>query len=140
MIHHLLSLVAVAYAMLTGEGQLYTFMVLISETTTPGINLRWWFAINKLSSEIGFDLDFRICSFLFLRKVFFFFFPTLRRYLDTAGMKKSKAYLINGVVIFFAWLVSQNIWLLYISFEACSITMESSEHSNLTLCISYVSG
>jgi hypothetical protein len=40
-IHHLLSIVAVAYAMLTGEGQLYTYMVLISETTTPGINLRW---------------------------------------------------------------------------------------------------
>uniref|UniRef100_A0A0A0L1M1 TLC domain-containing protein n=1 Tax=Cucumis sativus TaxID=3659 RepID=A0A0A0L1M1_CUCSA len=68
-IHHLLSLLAVAYAMLTGEGQLYTYMVLISETTTPGINLRW--------------------------------------YLDTAGMKKSKAYLINGIVIFFAWLVLQ---------------------------------
>jgi hypothetical protein len=41
-IHHLLSIVAVAYAMLTGEGQLYTYMVLISETTTPGINLRWY--------------------------------------------------------------------------------------------------
>ena len=40
-LHHLLSLLAVAYAMLTGEGQLYTYMVLISETTTPGINLRW---------------------------------------------------------------------------------------------------
>ncbi|RDX75222.1 Transmembrane protein 56-B, partial [Mucuna pruriens] len=68
-LHHLLSLVAVAYSMLTGEGQLYTFMVLISETTTPGINLRW--------------------------------------YLDVAGMKKSKAYLINGIVIFISWLVSQ---------------------------------
>ncbi|CAJ2675333.1 unnamed protein product [Trifolium pratense] len=47
---------------LSGEGQLYTYMVLISETTTPGVNLRW--------------------------------------YLDVAGMKRSKAYLINGVVIF----------------------------------------
>lgn len=28
------------------------------------------------------------------------------RYLDTAGLKKSNAYLINGVVIFFAWMVS----------------------------------
>jgi hypothetical protein len=40
-IHHVLSLVSVVYAMLSGEGQLYAFMVLISETTTPGINLRW---------------------------------------------------------------------------------------------------
>ncbi|XP_073225453.1 uncharacterized protein [Cicer arietinum] len=68
-IHHLLSLVAVAYSMLSGEGQLYTYMVLISETTTPGINLRW--------------------------------------YLDVAGMKRSKAYLINGVVIFLAWMVER---------------------------------
>ncbi|KAG6607986.1 TLC domain-containing protein 4, partial [Cucurbita argyrosperma subsp. sororia] len=78
-IHHLLSLVAVAYAMLTGEGQLYTFMVLISETTTPGINLRW--------------------------------------YLDTAGMKKSKAYLINGVVIFFAWLVARILLFMYMFYH-----------------------
>ncbi|XP_022141361.1 transmembrane protein 56-like [Momordica charantia] len=78
-IHHLLSLIAVAYAMLTGEGQLYTYMVLISETTTPGINLRW--------------------------------------YLDTAGMKKSKAYLINGVVIFFAWLVARILLFVYLFYH-----------------------
>lgn len=41
-IHHLLSISALLYAMLIGEGQLYTFMVLISESTTPGINLRWY--------------------------------------------------------------------------------------------------
>nr|KAJ0219428.1 hypothetical protein LSAT_V11C300144380 [Lactuca sativa] len=57
-VHHTLSAIAVGYAMFTGEGQLYTFMVLISELTTPEINLRW--------------------------------------YLDTAGLKKSNAYLING--------------------------------------------
>ncbi|KAL3851570.1 hypothetical protein ACJIZ3_013452 [Penstemon smallii] len=69
-VHHSLSGIAVAYSMYTGEGQLYTFMVLISEVTTPEINMRW--------------------------------------YLDTAGLKKSTAYLINGVVIFFAWLVSDS--------------------------------
>jgi hypothetical protein len=40
-IHHILSMISVAYSMLTGEGQLYAYMVLISETTTPGVNLRW---------------------------------------------------------------------------------------------------
>ncbi|KAK8959710.1 hypothetical protein KSP40_PGU019729 [Platanthera guangdongensis] len=65
-VHHILSLCAISYAMLTGEGQLYTYMVMISETTTPGINLRW--------------------------------------YLDTAGMKRSNAYLVNGVIMFVAWL------------------------------------
>ncbi|XP_050230581.1 uncharacterized protein LOC126679574 [Mercurialis annua] len=78
-IHHLLSMITVAYAMLTGEGQLYTFMVLISETTTPAINLRW--------------------------------------YLDTAGMKKSRAYLINGIVIFFAWLVARILLFIYLFYQ-----------------------
>ncbi|KAH9706003.1 TLC domain-containing protein [Citrus sinensis] len=70
-IHHLLSIAATACAMLTGEAQFYTYMVLISETTTPGINLRW--------------------------------------YLDKAGMKRSRAYLINGILMFLAWLVDIGI-------------------------------
>ncbi|RRT65440.1 hypothetical protein BHE74_00043781, partial [Ensete ventricosum] len=40
-LHHTLSVIAVAYTMLSGEGQFYTYLVLISEITTPGINLRW---------------------------------------------------------------------------------------------------
>lgn len=78
-VHHLLSLTSVAYAMLTGEGQLYTYMVLISETTTPGINLRW--------------------------------------YLDTTGMKRSRTYLINGVVIFIAWLVARIVLFMYLFYH-----------------------
>nr|CAN70711.1 hypothetical protein VITISV_041642 [Vitis vinifera] len=75
-VHHLLSIAAVAYAMLTGEGQLYTYMVLISETTTPGINLRW--------------------------------------YLDVAGMKRSGAYVMNGVarILLFIYLF-YHIYLHY---------------------------
>eukprot|EP00262_Sarcandra_glabra_P000696 TRINITY_DN10821_c0_g3_i1.p1 TRINITY_DN10821_c0_g3~~TRINITY_DN10821_c0_g3_i1.p1 ORF type:complete len:268 (-),score=27.15 TRINITY_DN10821_c0_g3_i1:357-1160(-) len=78
-VHHLLSVVAVAYSMLSGEGQLYTYMVLISETTTPGINLRW--------------------------------------YLDTTGMKRSNAYLVNGVVMFFAWLVARVLLFFYLFYH-----------------------
>ncbi|KAM6573360.1 hypothetical protein CsatA_017440 [Cannabis sativa] len=78
-VHHLLSIVSLAYAMLTGEAQLYTYMVLISETTTPGINLRW--------------------------------------YLDIAGMKRSRAYIINGVGIFFSWLVARIILFMYLFYH-----------------------
>ncbi|KAL2316838.1 hypothetical protein Fmac_030714 [Flemingia macrophylla] len=78
-VHHLISLIAVAFSMLSGEGQLYTYMVLISETTTPGINLRW--------------------------------------YLDAAGMKKTKAYIINGVVIFIAWLVARVLLFVYMFYH-----------------------
>ncbi|XP_031394529.1 TLC domain-containing protein 4-like isoform X2 [Punica granatum] len=48
-VHHFLSVSAIAYSMLTAEGQLYTFMVLISETTTPGINLRWFEEVQSVS-------------------------------------------------------------------------------------------
>ncbi|XP_041025233.1 TLC domain-containing protein 4-B-like [Juglans microcarpa x Juglans regia] len=78
-IHHSLSGVAVAYSMFSGEGQLYTFMILISEVTTPEINMRW--------------------------------------YLDTAGMKKSIAYLMNGVLIFFAWLAARIVLFVYMFYH-----------------------
>ncbi|GJM93018.1 hypothetical protein PR202_ga09533 [Eleusine coracana subsp. coracana] len=78
-LHHMLSLISMVYSMYSGEGQLYTFMVLISETTTPGINLRW--------------------------------------FLDTAGMKRSKAYLVNGVTMFVAWLVARIILFVYLFYH-----------------------
>ncbi|CAA0832943.1 TRAM- LAG1 and CLN8 (TLC) lipid-sensing domain containing protein [Striga hermonthica] len=78
-VHHSLSAIAVAYSLLTGEGQLYTFMVLISEVTTPEINMRW--------------------------------------YLDISGLKRSNAYLINGVVIFFGWLVARILLFVYMFYH-----------------------
>jgi len=78
-IHHSLSGVAVAYSMFSGEGQLYTFMILISEVTTPEVNMRW--------------------------------------YLDTAGLKRSNAYLINGILIFFAWLAARILLFGYVFYH-----------------------
>ncbi|KNA24639.1 hypothetical protein SOVF_013820 [Spinacia oleracea] len=78
-LHHLLSMAALAYAMLTGSGQFYTYIVLLSEITTPGINLRW--------------------------------------YLDAVGMKKSKAYVVNGVAIFLTWLVARVLLFMYVYFH-----------------------
>ncbi|KAL8031170.1 hypothetical protein ABFX02_13G007700 [Erythranthe guttata] len=78
--HHVLSLVGVTYTMLTGEAQIYTYMVLVSEATTPSINLRW--------------------------------------YLDAAGMKRSRAYIINGVVMFVAWLVARILLFVYLFYHA----------------------
>ncbi|URE25678.1 transmembrane protein 56-B-like [Musa troglodytarum] len=78
-LHHTLSVIAVAYTMLSGEGQFYTYLVLISEITTPGINLRW--------------------------------------FLDTAGMKRSKAYLVNGAMVFLAWLVARILLFIYLFYH-----------------------
>ncbi|AQK63889.1 TRAM LAG1 and CLN8 (TLC) lipid-sensing domain containing protein [Zea mays] len=78
-LHHTVSLVAIAYTMLSGEGQFYTYMVLISETTTPEINLRW--------------------------------------FLDTAGLKKSSAYLVNGILMFVAWLVARIFLFMYVFYH-----------------------
>ncbi|XP_038691477.1 uncharacterized protein LOC119989820 isoform X2 [Tripterygium wilfordii] len=36
------------------------------------------------------------------------------RYLDTAGMKRSNAYLINGVLIFFLWLIARILLFVYL--------------------------
>ncbi|KAG7546886.1 TRAM/LAG1/CLN8 homology domain [Arabidopsis suecica] len=77
--HHCLSGTAVAYSLFSGEAQLYTYMVLISEVTTPEINLRW--------------------------------------YLDIAGLKRSKAYLINGVGIFIAWLTARILLFIYMFYH-----------------------
>lgn len=78
-VHHSLSAIAVAYSMCMGEGQLYTFMVLISEVTTPWINFRW--------------------------------------YLDVSGLKRSTAYMINGVIIFFSWLVARILLFGYMFYH-----------------------
>ncbi|KAG8062034.1 hypothetical protein GUJ93_ZPchr0003g16705 [Zizania palustris] len=78
-LHHILSVVAIAYTMLSGEGQFYTYMILISETTTPEINLRW--------------------------------------FLDTAGLKKSNAYLVNGILMFVAWLVARILLFMYVFYH-----------------------
>lgn len=78
-LHHFLSLVSIVYSVYSGEGQLYTYMVLISEGTTPGINLRW--------------------------------------YLDTAGLKRSKAYVVNGTFMVAAWLVARIILFIYLFYH-----------------------
>ncbi|XP_047960699.1 TLC domain-containing protein 4-like [Salvia hispanica] len=78
-LHHSLAAIAVAYAMYMGEGQLYTFMILISEVTTPWINIRW--------------------------------------YLDVSGLKRSSAYIINGVIIFFSWLVARILLFGYMFYH-----------------------
>ena len=44
----------------------------------------------------------------------------LVRFLDTAGMKRSSAYLVNGVAMFFAWLVRSSLlkWVLTFNINA----------------------
>ncbi|CAA7394196.1 unnamed protein product [Spirodela intermedia] len=77
--HHLLSVFAISYAILSGEGQLYTFLCLISETTTPGVNLRW--------------------------------------FLDVTGMKRTKTYIVNGVVMFFSWVVARLLLFMFLFYH-----------------------
>ncbi|KAG6747330.1 hypothetical protein POTOM_049728 [Populus tomentosa] len=97
-IHHSLSTIAVAYSMLSGEMQLYTYMCLISEVTTPEINMRW--------------------------------------YLDTAGHKRSAAYLINGLAIFLAWLMARILLFLYM-FHHIYLHYDQVMPSFVNICILY---
>lgn len=41
-VHHFFSSAGVMYSILTGEGQIFAYLNLIYEATTPGINLRWY--------------------------------------------------------------------------------------------------
>jgi len=75
-LHHLLSMSAIALSIFSGQAQIYIYMVLLSESTTPEINLRW--------------------------------------YLDTAGLKKSTVYVMNGVALFLVWLVARVILFIYL--------------------------
>ncbi|CAA7054850.1 unnamed protein product [Microthlaspi erraticum] len=77
--HHCLSGMGVAYSLFSKEAQFYAYMVLISELTTPEVNLRW--------------------------------------YLDISGLKRSKAYLINGVAIFLAWLTARILLFIYMFYH-----------------------
>lgn len=74
-VHHLLSILSLSLAFLNREGIFYTFIVLLSEITTPFVNVRW--------------------------------------YLSIAGMKKSKAYMINGVLLFFGWMMARVLLFVY---------------------------
>ncbi|CAA6668607.1 unnamed protein product [Spirodela intermedia] len=78
-VHHLLSVSAISHSVYSGEGQFYAFLVLMSEITTPGINLRW--------------------------------------FLDTAGLKKSPAYLVNGIAVFFAWAAARILLFVYLFYH-----------------------
>ncbi|KAI5067993.1 hypothetical protein GOP47_0016338 [Adiantum capillus-veneris] len=75
-IHHLLSMLSLNLSFFNGEGSFYVYMVLLSEVTTPFVNMRW--------------------------------------YLSSAGMKKSKAYAINGVLLFFGWMIARVLLFMYL--------------------------
>ncbi|XP_047318653.1 TLC domain-containing protein 4-B-like [Impatiens glandulifera] len=74
-VHHLLSLAAVTYAVWTGVGQVYTFMVLISETTTPSINLRWYLDVAGLKKSTIYLINgfIMILAWLVARIVLFIY-------------------------------------------------------------------
>ncbi|KAG6383298.1 hypothetical protein SASPL_156957 [Salvia splendens] len=72
-LHHSLSAIAVAYAMYMGEGQLYTYMVLISEITTPCINMRWYLDVSGLKNSIAYLINGVIIFFQLVGKLQEFF-------------------------------------------------------------------
>jgi hypothetical protein len=48
-VHHLLSIISLVLGVHSGHGQVYIFMVLLSECTTPFVNLRWWVICSLLN-------------------------------------------------------------------------------------------
>ncbi|XP_010325735.1 uncharacterized protein [Solanum lycopersicum] len=74
-LHHGLSMFAIVQSLLSGQAQIYIFMVLFTESTTPFVNLRWYldvagqknsqlYVINGVALFLGW-LVARILLFLF---------------------------------------------------------------------------
>lgn len=78
-VHHVLSMASLALSVYNGEGSFYVYVMLLSESTTPFVNLRW--------------------------------------YLSVAGMKNSKAYVINGVFLFLGWMVARILLFVFFFFH-----------------------
>eukprot|EP00249_Psilotum_nudum_P010174 c22381_g3_i1 orf=463-1269(+) len=74
-LHHLLSVISLALSLYSGHAQIYIYIVLFSEITTPFVNMRW--------------------------------------YLHVAGLKNSKAYVINGVLLFLGWMMARVLLFVY---------------------------
>lgn len=49
-VHHLMSIISLILAVHAGHAHLYLYIVLLSECTTPFINLRWYFHLSLLLS------------------------------------------------------------------------------------------
>lgn len=74
-VHHAFSMTAIGISLYSSEAQIYVYMILLSEITTPFVNARW--------------------------------------YLDLAGLKRSKAYIINGITLFCGWLIARIILFIF---------------------------
>ncbi|CAA6658058.1 unnamed protein product [Spirodela intermedia] len=72
--HHLLSVFAISYAILSGEGQLYTFLCSFPRRPPPA-------------------------------------------FLDVTGMKRTKTYIVNGVVMFFSWVVARLLLFMFLFYH-----------------------
>lgn len=75
-LHHGLSMFAIVQSLLSGQAQIYIFMVLFTESTTPFVNLRWYLDVagqknSKLYVSNGVALFF---GWLVARIVLFLFF------------------------------------------------------------------
>ncbi|XP_051131950.1 uncharacterized protein LOC127252000 [Andrographis paniculata] len=50
-IHHGLSVFSIVLSLLTGQAQAYTLMILLTEITTPFVNLRWYLHVAGLNNS-----------------------------------------------------------------------------------------
>ncbi|XP_028800501.1 transmembrane protein 56-like [Neltuma alba] len=75
-LHHGLSLFSIILSLLSGRGQIYVLMVLLSESTTPFVNLRWYLDVAGLKNSklyIGNGVALFL-SWLIARILLFIFF------------------------------------------------------------------
>jgi len=81
-VHHLLSIISLVLGVHSGHGQVYICMVLLSECTTPFVNLRWFlFALGQKHSKLYYLNGLCLTLFWLVARVLLFIYCFTHMYI-----------------------------------------------------------
>ena len=63
-LHHILGILAVTASIGSHAGHYYSLLVLLTEMTTPLINLRWWGVLRRRCSNTYEAVNYDLCRWL----------------------------------------------------------------------------
>ncbi|KAH9308972.1 hypothetical protein KI387_036883, partial [Taxus chinensis] len=75
-LHHVLSMSAIGISLYSGEAQIYVYMILLSEITTPFVNMRWYLNLAGLKRSKVYAINgiALFCGWLLARIILFVFY------------------------------------------------------------------
>jgi len=120
-LHHGISIYSIALALITGEGHVYILMALISECSTPLMNIRWYLDVaghknSKIYLYNGFAMFF---GWLFARIILFIYILTdMYIHLDQIRMVVPIAFysllflfpVLTGMNVYWFWKILHGLF------------------------------